>query len=250
LFVYLFGVAGFTDIHSHSAAETEKEFTGAGQKVGLEIWRVENRRTAEDVAVFGVKRWPADEYGSFYTGDSYIILNTYKAVEEGKVTDKLAWDAHFWLGSESSQDEIGVAAYKTVELSDLLNQGPVHHRETQGYESHLFQSYFKHIVYMEGGFGSGFRHVKPEDYQPRMFQIRRTKRTVRVYPVPCKATSLNDGDVFVLDLGLTVYTFVGATANAFDKMKGGAVAHNIVSGRNGKAKSGRQRCQERYACQP
>ncbi len=220
----------------HSAAESEKEFKGAGQKVGLEIWRVENRRTADDRPDFGVKRWPADEYGNFYTGDSYIILNTYKVIEEGKVTDKIAWDVHFWLGNESSQDEIGVAAYKTVELDDLLNDGPVQHRETQGHESPLFQSYFKQICYLEGGIASGFRNVKPEEYKPRMFQIRRTKKSVRAYPVSVAAKSLNDGDVFVLDAGLTIYTFVGKTANAFEKMKGGAVAHNIVAGRNGKAK--------------
>lgn len=219
-----------------AAAESEKEFKGAGQKVGLEIWRVENRRTAADTPDFGVKRWAVEEYGNFYTGDSYIILNTYHVVQEGKVTDKLAWDVHFWLGSESSQDEIGVAAYKTVELDDLLDDGPVQHRETQGHESPLFQSYFKQICYMEGGIASGFRNVKPEEYKPRMFQIRRTKKSVKAYPVTVAAKSLNDGDVFVLDAGLTVYTFVGKTANAFEKMKGGAVAHNIVAGRNGKAK--------------
>jgi len=89
---------------------------------------------------------------------------------------------------------------------------------------------------MEGGIASGFRHVKPEEYQPRMFQVRRTKKSVRAYPVPVKATSLNDGDVFVLDAGATVYVFVGSTANAFEKMKGGALQHNIVSGRLGKSK--------------
>lgn len=219
-----------------AAAATEKEFVGAGQKVGLEIWRVENKRTAADTPDFGVKRWPVEEYGNFYTGDSYIALNTYKVVEEGKVTDKLAWDVHFWLGNESSQDEIGVAAYKTVELDDLLDDGPVQHRETQGHESPLFQSYFKQICYMEGGIASGFRQVKPEEYKPRMFQVRRTKKSVRAFPVPCSANALNDGDVFVLDAGLKVYVFVGKSANAFEKMKGGAVAHNIVAGRNGKAK--------------
>jgi len=221
-----------------AAAETEKEFKGAGVKVGLEIWRVENKRTAADTPDFGVKRWPVENYGEFYTGDSYIALNTYRAKDPltGKDTDKLAWDVHFWLGNESSQDEIGVAAYKTVELDDLLDDGPVQHREIQGHESPLFQSYFKEIRYMEGGIASGFRNVKPEEYVPRMFQIKRTKKTVRAWPVPVKANSLDDGDVFVLDTGLIVYLFVGKQANAFEKMKGGAIAHNIVGGRNGKAK--------------
>ncbi len=25
-----------------------------------------------------VKSWPSDQYGQFYNGDSYIVLNTYK----------------------------------------------------------------------------------------------------------------------------------------------------------------------------
>lgn len=215
-----------------NAAESEKEFKGAGQKVGIEIWRVENRRTENDTPDFGVKRWPKEEYGKFYTGDSYLVLNTYK----DKESDKLLWDVHFWLGSESSQDEVGVAAYKAVELDDLLDDGPVQHRETQGHESQLFQSYFKEIQYLKGGIASGFRKVKPEEYKPVLLQVRRTKKTVRAFQVDVMATSLNDGDVFVLDAGLQVYTWVGSMANAFEKMKGGALAHNIVSSRMGKAK--------------
>lgn len=52
---------------------------GAGQQVGLEIWRVENRRTEADTPDFGVKRWPKEEYGKFFKGDSYIIMNTFLA---------------------------------------------------------------------------------------------------------------------------------------------------------------------------
>jgi len=222
-----------------SAAASDKSFEGAGQKVGLEIWRVENRRTKADTPDFGVKRWPKEDYGSFYTGDSYLVLNTYLVKDPltGKPTDKLGWDVHFWLGNESSQDEIGVAAYKAVELDDLLDDGPVQHRETQGNESALFQSYFKGIQYMEGGIASGFRHVKPDEYTPRLFQVRRTRKTVRAWEVPVKATSLNHGDVFILDAGLKVYTFIGEFANAFEKMKGGAIAHNLVAARQGKSKN-------------
>lgn len=55
-------------------------------------------------------------YGQFHRGDSYIVLLTTKE-EEG---DGLLWDVFFWIGSESSQDEYGVAAYKANELGENL----------------------------------------------------------------------------------------------------------------------------------
>lgn len=61
-----------------------------------------------------MRRWPREDHGSFFSGDSYIVLNTYK----DKESDKLCWDVHFWLGKDSSQDEVGVAAYKV--------SGPMH----------------------------------------------------------------------------------------------------------------------------
>lgn len=83
-------------------------------------------------------RYPAKDYGKFYTGDSYIILQT----NENKNKD-LSWDVHFWLGSETSTDEAGAAAILTVQLDDLLNGDPVQHREVQDHESQMFLGYFK-----------------------------------------------------------------------------------------------------------
>jgi gelsolin len=110
------------------AAEFEPEWSGAGEKEGIEIWRSEN---------LGIKRWPADDTGKFFDGDSYIgearplflvislclfltlipcgapgaslasggsVLNTYKR------EDKILYNVHFWLGANTSQDEAGVAA--------------------------------------------------------------------------------------------------------------------------------------------
>mmetsp|Transcript_73235 Transcript_73235/g.161694 ORF Transcript_73235/g.161694 Transcript_73235/m.161694 type:complete len:404 (-) Transcript_73235:52-1263(-) len=220
------------------AAASDPEFKGAGTKPGLEVWRVENKRTKSDTPDFGVKRVKnKNDYGMFYSGDSYIVLNTFKVKDEnGKVTDKLAWDVHFWLGNESSQDEIGVAAYKTVEIDDLLDDGPVQHRELQGSESRLFTSYFKEIQYLKGGHASGFRKVKPEEYVPRLLMVRKSKKTTRAFEIPCKASNMNHGDVFVLDAGLKIYLWVGDQANAFEKSKGANLQSNIVGSRQGKAK--------------
>ena len=78
-----------------AAADSEPQWDDAGVKPGLQVWRIEQ---------FRVKPWPKSKYGRFHSGDSYIILNTY--VKEPDVNpDKLAWDVHFWIGSESTQDD-------------------------------------------------------------------------------------------------------------------------------------------------
>jgi gelsolin len=82
------------------AAKGEEAWNGCGQKPGVEIWRIEK---------FKVKHWPKDQYGTFYDGDSYIVLNTYKVPD----VEKLLYNVHFWLGKDTSQDEQGTAAYKT-----------------------------------------------------------------------------------------------------------------------------------------
>ncbi|KAI8521471.1 hypothetical protein Bbelb_012250 [Branchiostoma belcheri] len=91
-------------------------YEGAGQAAGMEIWRIEKFEV--------VKRDPAT-HGQFHEGDSYIVLKTSEAPGGGE----LSWDIHFWLGKDTSQDEAGTAAIKTVELDDVLGGVPVQYRE-------------------------------------------------------------------------------------------------------------------------
>jgi len=203
-----------------AAAQTEKAWSNAGKEVGLQIWRIEK---------FTVQSVPKDTYGTFYSGDSYIVLNTYKK----KDAPKILWDVHFWLGKFTSQDEAGTAAYKTVELDDLLGGDPVQHREVQGHESDLFLTYFKNeIKILEGGVDSGFKHVEPEKYRPRLLHLK-GKRKVRVTEVDLTFKSLNSGDVFILDGGLKVYQWNGSKAGPQEKMKGAQMSRALADERKG-----------------
>jgi len=158
-------------------------------------------------------------------------LNTYKK----KDSPKIMWDVHFWLGKFTTQDEAGTAAYKTVELDDLLGGEPVQHREVQGYESDLFLGYFKNqIKILEGGVESGFKHVEPEKYRPRLLHLK-GKKKVRVTEVEKSFKSLNSGDVFVLDCGLQIYQWNGTKAGPQEKMKGATLCRALDDERKGLA---------------
>lgn len=204
-----------------ASAGVEKAWDKAGKKVGLELWRIENFKV---VAV-------RDNIGSFFSGDSYIVLNTYK----NPGSEALRWDLHFWLGSETSQDEAGTAAYKTVELDTHLGGGPVQHRELEGCESELFLSYFVGgVKILAGGVDSGFKHVSPETYKPRLLWLK-GKKNVRVVEVNRKFSSMNHGDVFLLDTGLTIFKWIGSEAGKMEINRSRDICDALRAERSGKA---------------
>ncbi|XP_069141092.1 gelsolin-like protein 2 [Argopecten irradians] len=195
-----------------SAAETEPAWEGAGQEPGLQVWRI---------VKFKVTHWPKEQYGQFYSGDSYIILDTREKKGE------LALHVHFWIGKYSSQDEYGTAAYKTVELDTLLDDRAVQHREVQGHESQMFKSYFPTMTIMEGGADTGFRHVKPEEYRPRLLHFSGCRRNVEVVEVPLCKSSLKSADVFILDLGREIYQWNGSASSKDERFKAMSYLSNL-----------------------
>ena len=61
------------------------EFEQAGQRAGLQVWRVENM---ELVPV------PKSLYGGFYSGDAYLVLHS---TQNRRGT--LQYDLHYWQGT-------------------------------------------------------------------------------------------------------------------------------------------------------
>lgn len=205
-------------------ADSQKEWDGVGQEVGTQVWRIEK---------FRVKHVDVNDYGTFYDGDSYIILHTYT---EGDSDAKLH-NVHFWLGKDTSQDEAGTAAIKTVELDDKLGDLPVQYREVQGHETKKFKQVFPTMNIMSGGVDSGFNHVEPEEYTPRLIHIQGKKKKVTSTEVPISMDSLNNSDCFILDLGTRLLQFRPPNASMWEKRGCNEKATEIASTRSGKVTS-------------
>ena len=176
------------------------------------------------VEKFELKPW--ENIGNFYSGDSYVVLNAYT-----KGASKTVYrDIYFWLGSETTQDEAGTAAIKTVEMDDYFGGTPVQHREVQGHESDAFFKLFDKfggIRYMDGGIEGGFRAIN-EDTDVILYQIKGRRRPV-LQQVRPTGESLNQGDAFILQTPKKFFLWIGEKANLMEKTKAASVLDMLLA---------------------
>ncbi|KAJ5463275.1 Gelsolin [Penicillium sp. IBT 31633x] len=207
----------------YNSASTEPAWNNGkiGQQAGLFIWRIEN---------FQVIPWPKEKYGQFYDGDSFIVLHTYKVGD-----DKLGHDIFFWLGSKTTQDEAGTAAYKTVELDEFLHGSATQHREVEQHPSDEFLALFRHYAVRSGGVRSGFTHVEPEARAEILTLLRIFKHpglarldSLIVHEVEPTWQSLDEGDVFVLDKGNKIWVWQGKKCSPMEKAKAAQVVNDMT----------------------
>ncbi|XP_061680669.1 gelsolin-like [Syngnathoides biaculeatus] len=189
---------------------THKAFESAGKQPGLQIWRVEKMELAEV---------PKELHGSFYMGDSYVILHT---------SSSPSYNVHTWIGGQTSQDEKGAAAILMTQLDDYLAGAPTQSTEFQGQESLTFLGYFKHgLKYQKGGVASGFRAVVPNQADVRRLLHVKGRRHVRATEVSLTWDSFNRGDCFIIDLGKDIYHWAGGDSNRYERLKATQLAIDI-----------------------
>ncbi|XP_029947925.1 advillin [Salarias fasciatus] len=191
----------------------EHPFKAVTHSPGIIIWRVERLELAQICE---------KTYGNFYEGDCYILLSTQKECSS------LTYHIHYWIGSQSSQDEQGAAAVYTIQLDDQLGGSAVQHREVQNHESNEFKGYFKKgIIYKKGGVASGMRHTETNTYDvKRLLHMKGKKRAV-AREVEMSWMNFNLGDVFLLDIGKTIVQWNGPKCNRQEKLKGTLLAKDI-----------------------
>jgi len=172
---------------------------------------------------------PKNQYGTFYSGDSYVLLATEKFRN-----NTFRWNIHFWLGKESSQDERGAAAIISMQLDEYLGGYPVQYREIQTHESNMFMSYFPTgITYRDGGVDSAFNSITSNmKKRTRILQVK-GRRQVRATEVIFSWASLNKGDCFIIELDNTIYLWKGSESNPFEVLKARQMATQIRDTENG-----------------
>ncbi|KJZ73433.1 hypothetical protein HIM_07227 [Hirsutella minnesotensis 3608] len=211
----------------YNSAATEPAWNegSIGQKPGLRVWRIEQ---------FQVVPLPEKQYGEFYDGDSYIVLNSQRLEQKGgddaANAHKLRHDIFFWLGDHTTQDEAGTAAYKTVELDEFLHGAATQHREVQSGPSDEFLALFPRISIRSGGVRSGFRHVEAEAKAPvrTLLRVFKTGSGLVVHEVEPSWRSLDDGDVFVFDVGDKIWVWQGQKCSPMEKAKAAQVVHDMT----------------------
>lgn len=216
--------------YNSAASEPAWNDGQVGVAAGLHIWRIE---------AFEVVPWPREKHGQFYDGDSFIVLHSYKLGHQDDADadadpTKLGHDIFFWLGSHTSQDEAGVAAYKTVELDEFLHGRAAQHREVQAAPSDAFMELFPKMQIRAGGVRSGFRHVEEESKEDVLTLLRVFKHpgagrdSVVVHEVEPAWESLDEEDVFILDRGDKIFVWQGKKCSPMEKAKSAQVVHDMT----------------------
>ncbi|XP_077390048.1 scinderin like a [Festucalex cinctus] len=189
---------------------THKAFESAGKRAGLQIWRMEKLDLTEV---------PKETHGSFFTGDSYIVLYTSAAP---------SYNVHTWMGSHTSQDEKVAATILMIQLDDSLGGAAKQFTEHQDMESTVFNGYFKHgLTYKKGGVASGFRNVVTNAANVKRLLHVKGHRRVRASEVDLAWSSFNKGDSFIIDLGKNIYAWTGSEGNRYERLKATQLAVDI-----------------------
>ncbi|KAK9879533.1 hypothetical protein WA026_006604 [Henosepilachna vigintioctopunctata] len=199
--------AAFRKIHKHWTA--------------FLIWKV------EDMSITAL---PKEQYGIFNDEDSYVI---YSASQNGQPTgvetvakeiktESLEYHVHFWLGSETTPNKSGVAAFKTVELDSILNGIATQHRETQDFESSRFKSYFK----------NGIRIIKSEIHgklipYPKLYRVKGKCCPVLTEIHDITWNSFNSSYVLILHTDKYLFLWVGRSSNATERIHAMKIAEEL-----------------------
>lgn len=114
------------------------------------------------------------------------------------------------------------------------------YREAQNYESSRFLSYFPQFTCLQGGVTTGFHHVTepPPPDMRKLYRVNLSRSTTGrsnlvVRQVPAEASSLVEGDVYVLDKGAKILQFNTKGSAGQERFKAAEFVRSLANERKG-----------------
>ncbi|MBE3045508.1 hypothetical protein IMZ48_23770, partial [Candidatus Bathyarchaeota archaeon] len=127
-------------------------------------------------------------------------------------------------------------------LDEFLGGAATQHRELQQAPSDDFLALFQRVTVRRGGVASGFTHVEAGETSAEREKegIRMLLRVFRpasqgavlVYEVEPTWESLDEGDVFVLDVGNKIWVWQGGKCSPMERAKAAQVVHDMTQAKH------------------
>ena len=202
---------------SYDFNQSEPEFNNISpDNPTLIVWRIEKLK---------LKKWPQERLGTFYEGDSFLILSIKSKDEK---------NAHVWTGKESSKDEISFVSYKILQLDEKLENSLEIYYESQGKESEIFKSYFEFFTVIKGGIEGNSESFQSQQFRAKLFHVHFIGSKLQSREITINKKNLDSGDAYLLDTGLKLFIWTGKKANSFEKFHMGCLAQKIKDLRHNK----------------
>lgn len=188
----------------------------------------------EVLRVKGLELVPVEmsDHGKFFSGACYVIVYVYDSGSKDECV------IYYWLGQNAPPDDKVTAAGKALELDDRFNNQAVLVRINQGKETPHFMVIFSGQMIVFGGVATeegracnGGGAMAPDwvGYLPDVYLLRvhgSAEHNTKAVQVPCNASSLNSGDVFLLFAGSTVHLWAGRRSTGDEREMAKKIATN------------------------
>ncbi|VDM19186.1 unnamed protein product [Hydatigera taeniaeformis] len=202
-------------------------------KEQLMIWRLEVCPSRVSVALLqlqgtNVKPVEVQDHGIFYNDAIYIVL---KAANKQR---KICYDLHFWIPYRLVNKIDPEPPRKVMELSALLYDQVVYHKEIEYFESSLLKSYFKTFIVLRGGIETAFDENEPKKYKPRLLKFQSNQNKGELREVPLSKKALQSHYVYVLDKGLSMLQWNGSFCSEKDRIGASSHIENFLRRRKGR----------------
>lgn len=160
-----------------------------------------------------------EDPGAFGKGDCYLVDAGPKI--------------YLWIGPDSTVDEKFLTAAEAV-MHDTARQGKADiDRIDGGNEPDSFKALFDDFEITDQDTAGILREVRLETHEYKLWRIHRQGDETYFAEVPLDSSSLDTGDVFVLDAWDDIYVWRGKKATAREKFDGNIIARRYDAERVG-----------------